>query len=225
MKKTFIAVMALGLLSLPAFANSPLTGMTIALDAGHGGSEIGAYNATWDVSEKNVNIDTVYALKSKLEASGADVVLTRVGNETLKSRKGRVQIANDKCKAIDGEKCDILVSVHHNGSTDNTHDGTLVIYNEKQDIPLANALHDSLVAGLGLNDEGYLSGGYGITVYGRLVSVLTEGYYISNDWEAEQYLLGNRVDLEAQAIYDGIVMYFSENSNGGGKGNGKGKNK
>lgn len=225
--KIITAVLAIALLASTAIAAGPLTGITIALDAGHGGTEIGAYNATWDVAEKDINLDVVYALKAKLEASGASIVLTREGDETLSSRRGRVNLATERCKAVSGEKCNALISVHHNGSTDNTHDGTLVIYNEKKDIPLATAIHDTLIAGLGLNDEGYLHGGYGMTVYGNTVSALTEGYYVTNDWEAEQYLLGNRVDIEAQAIHDGIINYFSTatGGNGGGPGNGKGRNK
>ena len=131
-------------------------------------------------------------------------------------------MAIEECKSLYGRKCDALVSVHHNGSTDATHDGTMVIYNEKQDKPLATALHDALSA-LGLTDEGYDNGGYGMTVYGHLVSALTEAYYITNNWEAQQYLngtstqvcdsksvlIGKRVNQEADALYQGLLNYFS----------------
>ena len=130
--------------------------------------------------------------------------------------------AIEQCQLAAGRKCDILVSVHHNGNADPAHDGTMVIYNEKQDKPLATALHDALVPLTG-RDEGYDNGGYGITVYGHLVSALTEAYYITNDWEAEQYLLGtpfvtpsgytvligDRVNREAQAQFDAISAYFA----------------
>lgn len=213
-------------------AVAPYEGRLIALDAGHGGTESGAVNASTSVAEKDVNLATVYALKWKLEAAGAKVVLTREGDETITSRKQRVQIAQSKCNALAGRNCDILVSIHHNGSTDPTHNGTLVIYNERQDVPLARALHDALVPLTGI-DEGYLSGGYGITVYGHLVSALTEAYYITNDSEADLYLrgavcgkcggtdvrIGERVQEEAQAQYVGIGAYFTNT------GSGKGRNK
>jgi len=205
-------------------AQNPLQGKIIALDAGHGGDDYGAVNQNYGVKEKDVNLAVVYALKEKL--AGACVVLTRVGDETIINRKDRVDLAIEKCKSECGSKCDVLVSVHHNGSTDSTHDGTMVIYNEKQDIPLAKALLETLVP-LTENNEGLDHGGYGMTVYGHLVSALTEAYYITNDWEAEQYYYsidtdGNgiidRIEQEADALYQGLVNYFSSSSgNGGGK--------
>lgn len=233
---------------VPVGATSHLAGKVIALDAGHGGTELGAQypaNAgdSAQIFEKDVNLATVYALKAILEASGATVVLTRVNDETLSSRKERVASANAQCEELGGKRCDVLVSIHHNGSVDSTYNGTLVIYNEKRDIPLAESIHDSLIISLGLDDEGYLHGGYGMTVFGRTVSVITEGYYITNDDEAQMYLagesfntpdgysvlIGSRVNQEAQAIHDGIANYFNSkgsDEDSGDKGNnGKKPNK
>ena len=222
--------------------HNSLHGKIIALDAGHGGTELGAtYPANEGESatiyEKDVNLAVVYDLKDKLSAAGAGVVLTREADETISSRKKRVDIAIEKCKEQSGRKCDALISVHHNGSTVPSYDGLLVIYNEKQDLPLANAIHDALLLGLvyppGFVDEGLDHGGYGMTVYGKLVSVLTEAYYITNTWEAEQYcptldascrqvLPGDRVSAEADAIAAGLIEYFSAQGDGdnGGGGNG-----
>lgn len=205
----------------------PLIGKIIALDAGHGGAELGAtypanLGAGADVYEKDVNLAVVYALRDKLQAAGAMVAVTREGDETITSRRERVNIAIEKCKQLAGRKCDALVSVHHNGSTDPSYDGLLVIYNEKQDLPLANAIHDALWSGLShpasYVDEGLEHGGYGITVYGKLVSVLTEAYYITNDWEAAQYLsgTGDRVNEEATALRDGLLSYFASAGDDGG---------
>ena len=211
-----ISTLLLGLFVAASVASAatPLMGKLVALDAEHGGTETGAYNTAYNVYEKDVNLDVVLALKAKLVADGANVVLTREGDETMDSRKSRVDIAIEKCNAFYGRKCDILVSVHHNGSSDPTHDGTLVIYNEKKDIPLARALHDALITGLGLNDEGYLHGGYGMTVYGNLVSALTEAYYITNNDEARAWLAGTRTPQEVDALYNGLVNYFAAKTGG-----------
>ena|SRR3989344_8162187 len=219
MKKIIISFLAVVMVApfLSVRAEAPFDGVLIALDAGHGGTEIGAWNATYQVAEKEVNLAVVLALRSKLKGAGAYVVLTREGDETISSRKDRVQIAMGKCQTLYGRKCDILVSIHHNGSTDPNHDGTLVIYNEKQDIPLANALHNALVQ-LTKQDEGYLNGGYGITVYNHLVSALTEAYYITSDTEAYNYKYGSRVAEEADAQFAGLSYYFTNKSSGkGGK--------
>ncbi len=249
-KIEFVVLTSLGLISLIAMGmtsaqDNPLEGKIIALDAGHGGSYLGAQypaNCASDgntsdcqVFEKDVNLAVVYALKGKLEASGAKVVLSRECDESFSSNKERVDTTVEKCKQVDlngdtlpdGKKCDALVSVHHNGSVDQNHDGTMVIYNEKQDKPLAIALHDALISSLGLPDEGYDNGGYGVTVYDHLVSALTESYYITNTTEAGYYLLGtttavcqnsgvdyqvrtgDRVEQEADALYQGLFNYFN----------------
>ena len=213
-------------------AENPLAEKIIALDAGHGDDgATGAVNQKYQVTEADVNWDAVQTLKAKLEASGAYVVIA----DRLSTRRDRVNDAVAKCAAVDvngdrladNKKCDALVSVHHNGSSDPTHDGTLTIYTQKSDEPLAKALLDSLVLLTG-NNEGMLKGGYGMTVYKNLVSAITEAYYITNDCEAELYLyskgqltgisqgckesgypLENRIDREAQLQLEGLSKYFS----------------
>jgi N-acetylmuramoyl-L-alanine amidase len=228
--KQFTAVFVLALLvALPASAaTNPLEGKIIALDSGHGGvgEGVGAVNVATGVTEADVNWEVTHALEAALSGQGARVVVAA----RLATRKDRVNDAIAKCAALDlnsdgvadGKKCDVLVSVHHNGSSDPSHDGTLVIYNEKQDIPLATALHDSLLAGLGLTNEGYLSGGYGVTVYGHLVSALTEAYYITNDEEAAAWLAGTRTPQEVAADVAGLTAYFAAQSSGGKGGKGRG---
>lgn len=227
MKKTFFFTFVFVFTAFFVSGASPLAGKIIALDAGHGGGEIGAVNALYGVQEAGLNWAVVTALKEKLEAAdvGAYVVVT----ERLPSRKDRVDDAIAKCAAFDlnndgagdGRKCDALVSIHHNGSTDSAHDGTLVIYNEKKDKPLAQKMLASLVPLTGVN-EGLENGGYGMTVYGNLVSVLTEAYYITNDAKAWRYLydlngdgVSNLVLEEANAEMQGLSDYFAAQTSGG----------
>ncbi|MDP2930484.1 MAG: N-acetylmuramoyl-L-alanine amidase [bacterium] len=214
------------------FADSnPLQGKIIALDAGHGGGETGAVNQKYDVAEADVNLSVVNALKLKLEGQQAYVVVT----ERYSTRRDRVNDAVAKCAALDvtgdgvadNKKCDVLVSVHHNGSSDPNHDGTLTIYTQNSDKPLAKSLHDTLLL-LTNKDEGMLNGGYGMTVYKNIVSAITEAYYITNDCEAELYLYStgqltdtsqsckdsgyqavDRINQEADAQVAGLSNYFS----------------
>lgn len=239
---TLVSLIGMGIILAQETSNS-LAGKIIALDAGHGGDDLGAqYPAKCaddgdpsdcQIYEKDVNWDVVQALKAKLEAPeiGAYVVIV----DRLSTRRDRVNDAVAQCAAMDvtgdeiadNKKCDVLVSVHHNGNTDPMHDGTLTIYTQNSDKPLAKALLDSLAPLTG-NKEGMLKGGYGMTVYKNLVSAITEAYYITNDCEAELYLyskgqltdisqkckdagypLENRIDREAQLQLDGLSSYFS----------------
>lgn len=278
---TLLMALSFAFLSIDATSSqeappNPLYGKIIALDAGHGGDSLGATyppNTGIDgtVAEKDVNIATVFALQAKLKADGAYVALTRECDETIPRRKDRVDTAKKKCAALDidkngepdGKECDVLVSVHHNGSSDESYDGMTTIYNNKEDLVLATYLHDGLLAGLFDNnpayDEEYERGGYGMTVYFTPAS-LTEGYYVTNKCEAELFLQGTvsnkeecsaniygpttepqtttflcatngtthnfeygpgRVNQEAEALYQGLIDYFSSLDNGGGNGGGK----
>ena len=244
---TLAVVMITGNLIAIAETTNSLAGKIIALDAGHGGADLGAqYPAgcaddgdTTDclIYEKDVNLAVVNALESKLTVLGAKVVIA----ERYSTRRERVNDAvaqcasldaNDDGTANDGRKCDVLVSVHHNGSTDPTYDGTLTIYTQKSDKPLAQALLATLWPLTGSN-EGMLNGGYGMTVYKNLVSTITEAYYITNDCEAELYLYkttispfcnktiypdGDRIDREANLQVQGLTNYFASQSSGGNGG-------
>ncbi|MFA4818673.1 MAG: N-acetylmuramoyl-L-alanine amidase [Patescibacteria group bacterium] len=229
MKKITFLTLALAVVittgNLVAVAEiNPLAGKIIALDAGHGDTD-GAVNERvlksdgTPVTEAEVNWDVVQALKTKLEISnGAYVVVT----ERFSTRRDRVNDAVTKCAELDvdgvvgadNRKCDVLVSVHHNGSTDPTHDGTLTIYTQNSDKPLAKALYDSLLP-LTNKPEGMLNGGYGMTVYKNLVSTITEAYYITNDDEARLWLSGTRTPEEVDAQIVGLTNYFASQSSGG----------
>lgn len=73
------------------------------------------------------------------------------------------------------------------------------------------------------NSDGLENGGYGMTVYGNLVSVITEAYYITNNAQAWRYLydlnvegVSNLVMEEADAEVKGLADYFVSQT--GGKG-------
>ena len=89
-----LAIFCFGLNLVQAdYSASSVTGRIIALDAGHGGDDPGAINKNYEVTEKDVNLAVVKELQAQLTEAGACVVLTREGDETILSRKKRVEIA------------------------------------------------------------------------------------------------------------------------------------
>jgi N-acetylmuramoyl-L-alanine amidase len=87
---------------------------------------------------------------------------------------------------------------------------------QKNDKVFASYIHPKIVSALGLTDKGIKSDGYGMTVYGSLPGVLTESFFITNESEACDFLgAQTHVQAEVQAMYDGLVAYFSQNSGGG----------
>ena len=85
--------------------------ITIVIDPGHGGSNLGAQ---WDGhDEKDLTLITANAMKEYLELfDGVTVYMTREGDSEL-SLKERADFANDK-------KADFLLSLHYNMSEEHT---------------------------------------------------------------------------------------------------------
>ena len=63
-----------------------LAGKVIAVDAGHGGSDVGAIGPT-GVTEKNITLRIAQELQKQLQQAGAKVLMTRT-TDTEVSQKG-----------------------------------------------------------------------------------------------------------------------------------------
>ena len=100
--------------------NGKLAGKKICIDPGHGGSDPGAMNEEFELSESMINLDVSYGLKFLLESSGAEVVLTRT-NDTYKDNSDRYTFCNN-------EEATILLSIHTNSVVDPTWDGSMALY-------------------------------------------------------------------------------------------------
>ena len=64
-------------------AAGPLAGLTIAVDAGHGGYDGGAFGRVSGVAEKELNLDVAKRVEALLSEQGAKVVMTRTGDYAL----------------------------------------------------------------------------------------------------------------------------------------------
>lgn len=207
MNKLIVTLGLIVTMTLPASAATwPLAGKIVALDAGHGGGETGAvgYCAGVPVVEADVNLAVRALLKTKIDADGG------LGYEVaqLSSRSDRV---------ADAERAgsNVLISIHHNGSSNTSADYTQSFVTQRNDKEFAKYIHPAIVSALKLTDKGFKSDGYGMTVYGKLPGILTESYFITNTTAACDFLnyqagaSDTRVQKEAGAMYNGLVAYFS----------------
>src|SRR3954469_16958856 len=86
----------------------------VVLDAGHGGSNLGAAGAT-GLHEKQLTLTLARAVADRLRARGITVELTRDADRTMTLRQ-RVAFA-------DGVPADLFVSIHANASPTRTQRG------------------------------------------------------------------------------------------------------
>lgn len=184
----------------------PLHGWKICIDPGHGGEQYGAIGPTW-LSEKDVNLRVANLLRRKLEKLGASVIQTRTEDITL-SLPERVQIADEA-------NAHILLSIHQNALPDGQNPwyqaGTTTYYFYPHSKPLGELIQQNLSSKLDLGNNGLYVGDFAMVRYSGALSVLTEATFIIRP--DHERLLKNPLflNLQAEAIAEGIVQYVQSN--------------
>ncbi|MEO6254996.1 MAG: N-acetylmuramoyl-L-alanine amidase [Ferruginibacter sp.] len=125
--------------------NLSLSKLTIAVDAGHGGSNTGAGGPTGS-SEKMLALAVSLKLQKALEQQGAKVIMTRT-TEKFFDNKERILFFRDSMP-------DLLISIHLNSSSDPIRvTGTSTFYRYIGFRNLSNAIYKRMLE-LGLKEYG-----------------------------------------------------------------------
>jgi N-acetylmuramoyl-L-alanine amidase len=171
--------------------------LTVALDAGHGGTNLGAQGLRSKIYEKDLNLRIVQKLKTNLEKAGVRVVLTR-NSDTLIGN-------NDRVLALRNNPPDILVSIHNNAASDTVKvKGTSTYYKHLGYRPLTTAVLKRILE-LGVEEYGNI-GRFNFTLNSptEYPNILVEGLFMSQA-EDEKLLLNEKFQEEmAQKIVLGL---------------------
>lgn len=205
--KSFIKIKfnnPVGLSQNPEF---PLEGKRIYVDAGHGGTDIGARGpgaASLKMFESNLNLFIANSLVEKLKSLGATVYTTRTEDVTYD--------LYDRLDMISAVVPDILVSVHHNSVPDGTNAararGYLGLYSNNSGILLAKTVSKEVCAQLNRFERATAYQKLAVARDHRFPSTLCEMSFISNVEEFEWTLADGNIDRSAQAVCDGILKFF-----------------
>ncbi len=183
----------------------PLAGLTVMLDAGHGGSETGAIGPLGlRYAEKDINLNFAYKLKAELEALGAKVLMTRT-DDTYLSLSQRLALSR---KA----RPDMFISLHANSMADNVDiskiSGFSVFYREDFAKSAAQLVYDSVIKEHGRNKHGVNKKNFYVIRNTWAPSFLLENAFVPNpaefEWltdEAEQIKL-------AKTVARAVAEYF-----------------
>jgi N-acetylmuramoyl-L-alanine amidase len=212
----------------PAYTQQlPLLGTKICLDAGHGGSDPGAVNSSYNLYEKDINLDVAYGLKAMLELDGAEVVMPRT-DDSYKSNRDRYTFCNAQATTI-------LVSVHTNSVLDTSWDGSMVLYFHSDDMVLAQHIQQVMYPYLRdtsphpdpqweyFLDFGLEKYASGVLLKSDMPAAMVEPLFMSNPLEADLLVTPIYLDYGStlnpacqdcrraqivQAVHDGILDYF-----------------
>lgn len=189
---------------LPIVENDSLEGMTIVVDAGHGGSEKGALGCLGD-KEKDINLAIALELKNILSLNGANVVMTRECDGSV-SLDDRVNIARENSS-------NIFISIHLNSIPDikmdiHKHRGTSVYYYNENSKDLAKILEENVSKAIGTRKDGVKSASFAVLRPTDYIGVLLEVAYMTNPIDSMIYKKDSFPLDVAQAIVAGLQEFI-----------------
>ena len=151
-----------------------LEGMTIGVDAGHGGPKSNGAISISGLKEKDLNLDMAYLLKKELENRGAKVVLSRSEDVdvTMDARK----------KCFIKADADLVVSIHCNaGGSPFAVMGTSTYYKWIHNRDLAQAVLKRLKELDGVADFGLIGNfNFSLNAPIEFPNILVETQFLSN---------------------------------------------
>ncbi|MDD3114922.1 MAG: N-acetylmuramoyl-L-alanine amidase [Anaerovibrio sp.] len=199
-------------ISEPVFTPG-LKGKIIALDAGHGGSDVGAIGPT-GVTEKGVSLRVAQELQKRLLAEGAVVLMTRTKDTEVSPKKANasdVEELQARCDVGNNGKADIFLSIHMDSFTNSTPSGTTGYYYAKGSRAgqrLAQYVSEGIVASLGTGNRGTKSCNFYVVKHTAMPAALLEMAFISND--KEEKLMNSEAGIKkaAEGILNGLKKFF-----------------
>jgi N-acetylmuramoyl-L-alanine amidase len=175
----------------------------ICLDPGHGGLQDGTCSPK-GIKEKDLNLKLCLKIKSSLDDSGFEVVLTRDSDKDL-SLEDRVSIAKVN-------NCDLFLSIHHNAIPDHLnpieHRGISAHYYYEHSKELAENLSRVLASDLGMQNNGAIMQNLYVTRENYFSkAILLECGYLIHPIESELI-----IQDEFQDKFAGFLSKFLKNS-------------
>ncbi len=172
----------------------------VFLDPGHGGSDPGA---TWyGFQEKVANLDIALRVKSKLEANGFEVAMSRT-SDIKRSLDEIVALANSS-------GADIFVSIHNNASLSPYSHGTETYWcanGVAGSSQLASLIQSNVVASAGRANRGVKTANFRVIKYTTMPAALVECAFMSNQTESDLLKTGEFREKLAIGIFNGIKTF------------------
>jgi N-acetylmuramoyl-L-alanine amidase len=177
--------------------------LKIAIDAGHGGTNVGAEGITSHVSEKDQTLLFAKALQKYLKTMGVkNVIMTRTTDTTFGN--------TDRVLWLQQQQPDLLVSLHCNSSDDSATKGSSTYYKDIGFRPLSVALLKRMTA-INMQEYGNV-GNFNFLLLQPtdFPSALLEIGFLSNKSDEKKILSTKFQNLVAKQVYLGIVDLLNQ---------------
>lgn len=190
------------------FKHAPdgIEGAKVVLDAGHGGSDVGALGPPGELGpvEKDFNLYVTLAAKKYLEARGVEVHLTRSEDEYVS--------LTERVAEIYDYKPDISVSIHANSmpvtEDFNLFSGPLMFYTFDGGKEAATQLYENIVSSFELEYKEPIKDNFALTRITNCPALLFEIGFLCNPLDYEQMLDVSFLERMGEALGEGIETYL-----------------
>ncbi|MDE3045954.1 MAG: N-acetylmuramoyl-L-alanine amidase [Verrucomicrobiota bacterium] len=196
--------------AIASYVTAPSGAPTIILDAGHGGTDMGARSKAPYCEEKRMCLQTARLVRKYLNQLGYHVVMTR-NSDAFVSLPNRVEIANQASG-------DLFVSVHFNSSRSPMAQGIEIFFCDgKEDRvrsqssrKLASAILGRVIRRTMANSRGVKKGNFYVIRETAMPAVLVEGGFISNPEERSALRTREYQEKLARGIADGVDHFLKK---------------
>lgn len=184
-----------------------LAGLTIVVDAGHGGSDPGStgFLGVAGKREKDFNLDIALVLRDVLAEMGANVIMTRETDV-------RVDVAPDRTDLLNKIRPDLVLSVHHNSMADASDNartrGYLGLYCDDSGKLLAKNVSRETAKELNRVERNTNYQTLAMLRNHRFPATLLEMSFMTNPDEYEFALSAEGVKRSAEGIAKGVVAWI-----------------
>ncbi|GHU36992.1 hypothetical protein FACS1894105_08290 [Clostridia bacterium] len=185
---------------------APLEGMTIIVDAGHGGSDTGAigYTGTKGITEDDLNLAVALKTRDELTALGANVVMIRDTDTTVS--------IDTRMFELNRINPDLVVSIHHNSlgdTTDNSRTrGFLGLYCNDSGRLLAKNVSRETAYILNRVERTVNYQSLAMLRSHKFPATLVEMLFVTNPDEYEQAMSPEITARSAKGIANGVIAWI-----------------
>lgn len=176
-----------------------LKGLTIVVDAGHGGNDRGT-TGLQGTDEKLLTLMTAELLSAKLRAAGANVIMTRESDAYVTLRK-RVAVSLQS-------DADAFISLHYDANPDTSITGFTTYYTHGNQKSLAASINEGLASTVSLRNRGAQPANFLVLRENRQNSVLVELGFLSNPSEERVLTTEMFREQATHGIYQGLIDHF-----------------
>lgn len=170
------------------------------IDPGHGGYDPGTSGN--GIIEKDLVLKIALNVKSKLEAKGIKVIMSRT-TDTYVSLE-------DRSKGANQANPDIFISIHVNSAGAVSASGIETYYYKGIDKDLAESLQSKLISYTGANNRGAKFENFHVVRETNMPSSLVEIGFLTNVNEANNMKNSSYQEKLSNAIVDGAVDYLND---------------